>query len=767
MALTRFKRTLKWARLSVRELTHTLHLPPAQSELYDGPHPEWLRDILERLPHLQSLIVSELPFFDHSSLLALRYFSNGPRPSLGNDFPTYRLRLLDASGCTNTTSASLADALGGFPHLVYLDLSSTLGARDSSVLSTLRFIYDLQILKLRSLGLKDTDLVILSQAIGTRVRSLDLRNNLLTDNSARTLLNSSFRSPRKIDQPGTRRRATSGADEDWPFGLAPRPPMDHIDELEGPDLDMYLIRRLTQGFVNRLPIEDVPEAGITHLYIANNRLTVEGLASLVKSTRLHVLDAGSVTAGKIIRIPYPVSSPNDRYIALPGAEKLTPVLAGYAYSKLTYLRIHHAVVTEHAPVKEATSSTVKTPSELGLEVFGYELDATEPVFELPAEAEPRIELPGDCIHIDISAPPLGEKPHLSNDEQMRSKVRRASIFAPEVIEESSLLLEPTRSGTLNSASMNGSSSPNTGDHPGSCVDGTTSHVDERESTLATILVRRQRLQSRLSRYHALTPSMLPKLRTIVLTDVPCKDLNRRVVDRLISFIRDCAEEAEIAYLQATMEDFPVHKDSERENAYKPNRAHDIFALQHIILEMAPPSAVSSALPHPLSPRNLPDSNGHHRFRSKSSTEDTDSEAFWSAARNDFSFFGNEECGLPDAEPGLHFPMSSSNEKMVVPTEIMQAANLPILQQPYGSDTQQQDVESDVVAELSKFRMERKRAYESAMLNQDSMSVPRPNVSVDGHWAGEVKVIRHGPGEGSRHGSVDFYGNHFEKGYVYR
>jgi hypothetical protein len=57
VALVRFKRTLSWARLSTRELTHTLRLPPAQAELYDGPRPEWLREILSRLPRLQSLIV--------------------------------------------------------------------------------------------------------------------------------------------------------------------------------------------------------------------------------------------------------------------------------------------------------------------------------------------------------------------------------------------------------------------------------------------------------------------------------------------------------------------------------------------------------------------------------------------------------------------------------------------------------------------------------------------------------------------------------------
>ena len=59
VALVRFKRVLSWARASTRELTHTLILPPAQAEIYDGPRADWLDQILSRLPRLQSLIVYE------------------------------------------------------------------------------------------------------------------------------------------------------------------------------------------------------------------------------------------------------------------------------------------------------------------------------------------------------------------------------------------------------------------------------------------------------------------------------------------------------------------------------------------------------------------------------------------------------------------------------------------------------------------------------------------------------------------------------------
>jgi hypothetical protein len=71
VALVRFKRTLAFARPSTRELTHTLRLPPAHAELYDGPRAEWLRDILLKLPRLQSLIVYGDNSFAFSSSLKL------------------------------------------------------------------------------------------------------------------------------------------------------------------------------------------------------------------------------------------------------------------------------------------------------------------------------------------------------------------------------------------------------------------------------------------------------------------------------------------------------------------------------------------------------------------------------------------------------------------------------------------------------------------------------------------------------------------------
>ena len=123
VALTRFKRTLRKSRASVRQLTHTLHLPPAVSEIYGGPNPTWLREVLEYLPNLQSLVVSKLPFFDHHSLVALRTpirrtLNGAARQSFDeDDLPLFGLKLLLAGSEPNSTSAGLAAAVPRFPHL--------------------------------------------------------------------------------------------------------------------------------------------------------------------------------------------------------------------------------------------------------------------------------------------------------------------------------------------------------------------------------------------------------------------------------------------------------------------------------------------------------------------------------------------------------------------------------------------------------------------------------------------------------------------------
>ena len=719
VALTRFKRTLRWARPETLRHVHTLCLPPAQAELYDGPHAEWLRDVLDDLPNLQSLIVTRLPFFDHQALSALRHYKSARQNLEDTGQPIYSLRLLIAAECKNMTASSLAEALVHFAGLVYLDLSGNSSARDFLVLSKLRNMSSLHVLRLQNCQMKDSDMDVFGKSIGRRVRSLDLCNNFLTDSGVRTLLQHCFHSR------GSRSRASSGFmnedSADWPVGIA-RPDAKILDDFRDDTLSENLVKRLTNGPVNRLPSQDLRQTGVTHFYVAGNNLSVEGVSSLIRNALLYVLDVGPLQTSKIISKPRTTSSSSPPTSAgyrihLPGAGKLVPILDEYG-SDLRYLRLHHSVVTEEAAPKSARDSCKSV--ELEASDACNELDSTPVVPELPIdEPAPRYELPGDAMQIILS-PPTGKPPLLDTAEEMPA-AKRGSVFAPEVTNSlikgnyADRVLTSTDSGSVAQA-MNGISA----DEPQDTLQ--SSHGDDpgAKSRSAEIQELLHGLRSQEEDgQHGLLPEMLPQLRTLVLTSVPCFDNARVTIDFLIRFIKLCARIAEIARLEALL------KHESLRIAKYPVSSGNRFSLQKIVLEMSVPNSID--IRHRLNSPQTPHAPSS-AFRTKSSTEDADSEAFWLAQENDFSFFDDdEECGLPSKE-AYHFPLSTLSEKMAIASDAHQEEPLPTLE-----DAQRVNPGVDVVQELSNFRKDRKAAYERA--------VSLGKYYVEGYWPGEIKILR--------------------------
>ncbi|MCJ1356217.1 MAG: hypothetical protein MMC33_006211 [Icmadophila ericetorum] len=786
VALTRFKRVLPRVRLTVRELTHTLHLPPAQSELYDGPHAEWLRDVLEQLPNLQSLIVSQLPFFDHSALLVLRQYSTPSEPSKEDDFPIYPLRLLIAAQCGNTTANSLAEALSHWPSLVFLDLSDTVAARDHAVLSCLHYMMGLQVLKLRHVGLRDEDIEVLAEAIGVRVRSLDLRNNKITDASVRKLINTCFRPYSELHANDS---IYSGPPvEDWPSGVR-RPSPILLDEFRGDDLDERFVRRLTKGVVSRLPSEDLPAPGLTHLYLDQNFVSVEGVSGLLRTRNLNVLDVGLCDTARALGRPQArssVSHPVDYSAMLPGPEKLTPLLEQYAQQNLTYLRIHHAVVTKPTPAKSGHSPPELQADEIGgaqelhaEEVPRYELNGEAPAFEMGDSSTPRYELAGDPMQFWIS-PPVGARPTSNPEEEAAISVHRGAAFAPEPV-----VVDEGPPPVLTATGFGTSAPPINGDAHDLSEDvrmaneleifgvpkwGSTQGNDHK--IIAIIIGRRHELRFNIeSTLRGLLPGALPALRTLVLTNVPSTNSDLTAVNALKKFIQDCAVEYKYADIQASLEYKSLYIPGKPRSMQRQYRAREIFALQRIVLEMAPTK--QDTLPDsPRTPVSPASSIKAFTYRNRSATEDPDTEAFWRESENDFSFFGDdEECGLPGREPAMRFPMSVLSEKMTLPMDALNSDGLPQLQQVTsnpsiiggsaggGGDVVPAKERVDVVAELAKFRRERKAAYGQA--------VSRGEKYIMGYWPGEVKVVRHHARAAMGKGSdKDYYGNYFEKG-LYR
>ncbi|KIY03230.1 uncharacterized protein Z520_01697 [Fonsecaea multimorphosa CBS 102226] len=752
VALTRFKRSLRKARLSVRSLTHTLHLPPALSEIYGGPNPTWLRDVLEFLPNLQSLIVTKLPFFDHHSLNALRNASAGKRLSTeeAEVFPTYGLKLLLASSEPNTTSSSLANALPRFSSLVYLDLSFTSPARDAAVLIALSYLPDLQVLKLRGVGLRDGEAEVLANAIGIRVRLLDLRDNLLTDMAVRSLMQACFL-PSDAVQSGYLNV------EDWPVGMAPGPDFFSLDTLRSEELDHELLKQLTKPLTGRLAFEDIPHRGLTHLYISGNRLSVEGLSSLLKSERLHILDGGSVDTVKTIARTQSLSSPTGYIdeVRFPGAEKLIPVLATSASKNLTYLRVDHTLVTAKfdpgpAVVKPKASSvelagTEPLAAELPTQArqiveapapahYAVELPVPDQIFELDATpAPPRAELIGDVIYFALS-PPIGEKPEVASPViENHNPIRGEGPFAPEVVNGAAddlenddratapdseisdetgthsttrsilspvspmtahpdnMTFQPLIAPTIPKTKPAPTSAPKKAEGPTSAptatpvpqpnasLSPTPAVLHHRQARLEALLAKRPPgLSSKttnpgseipkitVQNLSSLHPAVLPNLRTLILTEVPTTvPRSSPVIPALKAFISACADEAAIARLLART-DYSLPPGRARHIA-ELEHARSLFALRTIILEMEDPT-----VPNASEQRRWQ----HSRQRismSKSSTGDRDSENLWSAAENDFSFFGEEgeeqdECGIYQHDPEKYFPTAHFDDKILLGPE---------------------------------------------------------------------------------------------------
>ncbi|EEQ87878.1 hypothetical protein RJZ56_003851 [Blastomyces dermatitidis] len=828
VALTRFRRTLKRARLEVRMLTHTFHLPPALSEIYGGPRRSWLQEVLEYLPNLQSLLVSQLPFFDHNSLIALR-----PKSNNDNSCEAYGLRLLMAQQEPNTTSVGLREALLRFPLLVYLDLSFTTPAKDHGVLSSMSYLKHLQVVKLRGIGLRDADLEVVAESIQTRVRLLDVRNNMLTDASLRSLLQKCFLPLDAAEESSPIDRAVKFHFE-WACTISPFANILGVDSLRSENFDAHLMKQLMIPLTGRSDPQDLPHVGITHLYISDNRLSVEGLGSLLKSTCLHVLDGGTVkSAGSMWKRKgfEPIADNESQWVVgvrYPGAEKLIPALRHSAADKLTYLRIHHAVVTENASTSSREVFPArKTPTRRPVpRAVAVELDgSSSQIYELPA-AKPVVR--HELADTSFQRPIPGWRPGMRSGSD-------APLLTPSFEVPGLAPHEPSSSTPSSSSQL-------------------------RTDFIEALLKKRPKLSNGTAPFFH--PSHTPHLRTLVLTDVPAtvQPSSSHIISRLTHFITACADEAFLAGLQARS-NYSLPPGRLRANAER-RHARSLFSLERIILEITPVAKPDTSIGSTSWKRS-------GAGISKSSTEDVDSENLWAAAENDFSFFSGEteeECGVldeeikvkdndmdgdidaesmrslripeleastpslshrasatslrntqrlahrptpkptPTSQPRSLSPFPPPNQTLVSTPSPPPPSNNQQQQQPSTAPaTPTQDADIDVVAALAAFRKARKAEYEEMLLRAKKQgssgstttnstpvststitpTLPRSTMSssssssttssgaslnyplyVEGYWKGEVKIVRNPMPKGRSGGFVDIYGNYFERGYLY-
>lgn len=730
VALTRFIRTLPWARRVVRSLTHTLHLPPAHAEIYNGPHADWLREVLEGLPNLQSLIVRGLPFFDHAALNALRYTRlSGDRNQLVPAQTPFGLRLLDASRCSNVTAIGLQQALRRFDSLLYLDLSWTYPAKSPEVLRGLNQFRGLQVLKLRGISLKDDDVLIMANAIKTRVRSLDLRNNQLTDRSVRILLEQCFTPPPRRGNDGHLMSPS----------LLPYLGAEMLATYRGVNFEAFLRNEFTDKFVGRLAIEDAPESGITHLYLSDNQLTVEGLSGLIRSERLHVLDAGSL-------LPAMASQDKSFSMILPSLAKLTSVLAESASHSLTYLRIDHSLVTEEPPViqenaKELTPQCCELADTSNYPCGVAELGHDTEVYEMMGDTSYPTEVSGDAVSIVVT-PTEFEKPTAPVHQ-----ARRRSQDLPI----------PIQTEEMNESGLHVTTLEQENDRSMSVLDETftpspilpTHGLGRSYSSI--VKERKTRLQAHLTQAKGFHPGILPHLTTLVLTEVPPSSPTLDTSQRLISFVHACSEETALAKLQAQL-DWTLPPGRRTSHSHQKELLRKSFALEQIVLEVAPCS---------LNQKKSEAASAWRHRGTKSVTQDQDSEALWAASQTDFSFFGEGETNSLDTylEPTKPLTIMSGMEVSVGPPPSSPS-------HPEGNSINDEcKAEIDVIAELSKFRTATKAEYQKRQAEGEE----EPNV--DGYWDGNIRVVRKAKDVDPKFEDdevwADYYGNRFSNGYLYR
>ena len=650
----------------------------------------------------------------------------------------YGLRLLIASECENTTASSLAIALAHFPDLIYLDLSSTQGSRSPYVLRQIGSLTELRVLKLRNCGLRDDDIDLL--AFSKQLRSLDVSQNFLSERGVSELVSllpetdMLLRGDDSHNGNSPTARRYSGVD------LPTRVMAD--------GLESFVANRLTGQVDGHLFIEEGLPSSFTHLYLAENWLTLDGISRLFSYPRLQHLDCGSLNCSSR---PFELLSPRSpggesiRFSNHSEPESLSPALFIQAFRNIRSLRIHHSIITSYPfSGNDMATGAAEQCFELHSEDLRFELDSAE------------IVRPGTIFELDDTSISLTPEPDQISDppdgppDDQDDHANHATFETPEDVGAS---LAPALSIRMKDGSTNGTVKPESEVHkppsiprksipPRISVSTFSDHArsvpagpdryrykyavgPERrwseasynrakstsiKETIEEVTQRRHRTEARERHPGRFKPSMLPNLKILTLTDVPSTTRRRDITDALILFMQECAEEEELARLE----------DLERrqEGRGSPTEKRDpcsMFKLQRLVLEI---SSDPEPTGPPRSPRRSPGRSprGKRESFSKSSTEDRDSETFMQASETDFSFFGEDDGGLLTSDGRIDAPLIVDDGIMTV-----------------NGDGHM----IDVVSELSGFRKEKKARHESA-LRFDRCKI---ETALLGHWRGEVKVVK--------------------------
>jgi len=512
--------------------------------------------------------------------------------------------------------------------------------------------------------------------------------------------------------------------------------------------------KLTNELNGHLYLEDGLPPTFADLYLAGNFLTIEELSKTLSYPNIEYLDCGSLNCSQRHQDMLSPGSPgaDRRRFSAAEIDKISPALFSEAFRNVKSLRIHHSIITSR-PFSGKDVPMAEQCFELHSEDLRHELDSREimspdMVFELDdtsvkdtgeatdanapspvpstgSTAEPHHTFEPDSaddVGPALSLPPPAQVKdnfadglidiyaHLRNNRSSRKRLLpKISITSNPVRVSLAQEDSPSQFRTTTSP-FSLPARPETFHYNYTAGEDRRWHEAEQnsssptstEETLNEVIQRRHRIEARERHPGRFKPSLLPNLKTLTLTDVPCMTRRQGVIDSLISFIQECAEEEEMARLEYL--DKPQGNDKS---------AKGIFKLQRLVLEM------SSTPEPPIAPRSPA---GKRNSFTKSSTEDHDSEMFMEASETDFSFFGEDDGGLIVSDGRIDAPMRV-DDGMIVNNFL-------------GSPTDQRQAK-DVVSELAGFRRGEKAKHEAAV-EFGGCSI---DTALIGHWRGEVKVVK--------------------------
>jgi hypothetical protein len=510
-------------------------------------------------------------------------------------------------------------------------------------------------------------------------------------------------------------------------------------------MERYVARHLTNGLDGHILMDEGLPTTFTHLYLAGNYLTIEGLSRILNYPSLQLVDCGSMNLSQRPEMPTP-SSPGAESRILSNhwdIERLSPALFMHAFRNLRSLRIHHSLITSYPFSGREELAPSEHCFELHSEDLRFELDSTE------------VLKPGTMFELDDTSVTPSSASAISAKSSDPSKEEHASFESPDDVGVVVNQTAPTKPIAIQRADTNGTVKPRDsykiprkGIPPRISISAYSGHEEPRPVThaprsvpdgpetftynyakgperpwqealshrpkatsikdlLEEITQRRHRIEARERHTGRFKPSMLPNLKTLTLTDIPTQTHRRDVTESLSLFIQECGEEEELARL----EELATHQDSNLNPMWNRATAR-ILKLQRLVLEM-------SSTPEPYSPRSpgsRRSSRGKRDSYTKSSTKDADSEMFMEKSESDFSFFSEDDGGLLVSEGRIDSPVMFGNGM------IYEHGDGHLL---------------DVVAELSSMRRE-KRAKHEANERFDRCKIEE---ALLGHWRGEVKVVK--------------------------